>query len=73
MKALCIGQVITAKTVHGERVTGKVERLNEHTVILSMDSSLERVVVSEKELQKQGWTWKKPNRKGTLNDGGVSL
>ncbi|MDT2686186.1 hypothetical protein ACK4CS_01305 [Enterococcus gallinarum] len=70
MKALCIGQVITAKTVHGERVTGKVERLNEHTVVLSIDSSLERVVVSEKELKKQGWTWKKPHRKGSLNNGG---
>lgn len=70
MKVLSIGQVITAKTVHGKRVTGKVERLNEHTVVLSLDSSLERVVISEKELEKQGWTWKKPRRKGTLNNGG---
>lgn len=68
MKALCIGQVITAKTVHGERVTGKIERLNEHTVVLSIDSSLERVIVSEKELKKQGWTWKKPKRKSTIGE-----
>lgn len=71
MKSLCIGQVITAMTVHGEIVTGKVERLNEHTVVLNIDSSLKRVVVSEKEIEKQGWTWKKPHRKGNLNSGGT--
>ncbi|MGM0209096.1 hypothetical protein IGI96_003935 [Enterococcus sp. DIV0421] len=71
MKSLCIGQVITAITVHGERFTGKVERLNEHTVILSNASSFARVVVSEKELKKQGWTWEKPHRKGTLRDGRI--
>ena len=69
MKSLCIGQVITAMTVHGEIVTGKVERLNEHTVILSIDSSLERVVVSEKELKQQGWTWKNSRRKSTIKGG----
>ena len=73
MKSLCIGQVITAMSVHGKIVTGKVEWLNEHTVIVSDDSSLERVVVSEKELEKQGLTWKKPNRKGTLTVRGTML
>ncbi|OTO01264.1 hypothetical protein [Enterococcus sp. 5B3_DIV0040] len=70
MKQLCIGQVITATTVHGKVFTGTVTGLNERTVVLSNEDSLERVVVSEKELQKQGLTWKKPNRKRSLSVGG---
>ncbi|OTO02271.1 hypothetical protein [Enterococcus sp. 5B3_DIV0040] len=67
MKQLRMGQEITAMTVHGKVFTGKVTGLNDHTVVLCNEDSLERVVVSEKELQKQGWTWKKPNRKGSLS------